>query len=109
MNSGIAGFTIGIVIGTGLGWALTPKLPPSPIAQFSPVTLPPPTGEEIKPTNPPPGWDRILEPNIIYPSPKWEDCKKYAIKYERKLIAIYNENNSYAPYSCILEKYNPKQ
>ena len=104
----LLGITIGFIAGIATGWALTPQLPPSPIAQLSPVTLPPQTGGEIKPTDPPPNWDRILEPNLIYPSEKWEDCKKYAIKYERKLLAIYNEDNSYAPYSCILEKYNPK-
>ena len=106
MNSGIAGFTIGIVIGTGLGWALTPKLPPSPIAQFSPVTLPPQPGGEIKPTDPPPGWDNILEPNTVLPSLDWTDCAKYAFKLKKPLLAIYQEKifgGEKLSYNCIIQ------
>ncbi|MFZ9739910.1 MAG: hypothetical protein ACO3EZ_18125, partial [Prochlorotrichaceae cyanobacterium] len=89
------------IIGVVCGWAVTPKLPPSPIAEYIPLTLPP-QSEEIIPTDPPSNWDPILDERFRTPAENVEDCHKLAVRYKRPLVAIYNRDSSFFRYDCIL-------
>lgn len=103
--SGAIGGTIGLLLGIAVGWALTPKLPASPIAEYVPVTLPPQTGA-IKPRSAPPDWDEILDKRSKIWTSDPEDCPKYAARYEDILEDIYIDPEDEDGYYCIFKDDN---
>lgn len=104
MKNTLIASSLTLILGIGIGWSLTPRLPPSPISSYVPPVLPPNPGGELE-VRVDPKWDYILEERFYVQALNVEECGKYAYKYreDNVLVDIIKKSESDTLVNCIFE------